>query len=145
MRHPWSVLVLLAVVFAPGCGSIVAPGPDMVPINSEPQGARVLLDGVPIGRTPMTAAIPRDSEGVVRLELDGYMAMEEDLGKVLNGWFIPGNLLWILIWPAVPIAVVTDLVLSNQAKYSTTPLHFEMSRGSPSDVLQRDRAPTTRH
>lgn len=104
------------------CASIVAPGPDMVPVSSRPDGAKVTLDGVPVGRTPCTIAISRTSEGVVRIEQDGYETVVVDRDKVANGWFFL-NVLW---GSGMLVAFPIDLALSNQGKYSTEPIYVEL-------------------
>ena len=112
-----------------GCASIVAGGPDLVPVNSNPAGAQVKLDGVSIGKTPLLAAFDRTCEGVLMLELEGYEPKTVDVEKVPNGWFF-GNLLWAPIWPVVPVGMIVDLCASNQGKYSTAPIFVELKRRS---------------
>lgn len=110
-----------------GCATIVASGPDLVPVDSNPSGARVLLDTVPIGRTPMTAAMQREGEGLFTFELEGYETVTLDRNKVLNGWFL-GNIIFGGL-----IGITVDLITHNQGKYSTTPVHVELvRRGQPS-------------
>ena len=104
-----------------GCASIVSPGPDLVPVTSTPSGAKVKLDGIEVGKTPVHVPFARDSEGVLQLELEGYETATVDVDKVLNGWFL-GNVLWFPIWPVVPLGLTVDLIGSNQGKYSTQPV-----------------------
>jgi len=119
-------LALVAGLLASGCASVAAPGPDMVPVSSNPDGATVTLDGVPVGRTPCTVAFQRGGEGVLKFERDGCDTLVVDNDKVLNGWFV-GNLLW---GPYLVIAVPIDLATSNQGKYSTMPIHVELHHAS---------------
>ena len=82
-------LVALSVLISPmGCVTMYAPGPDMIPVSSDPSGAEVKLDGVPVGRTPLTVAFLRAGEGVLTFELPGYKTLMYDLNKVLNGYFV---------------------------------------------------------
>ena len=108
-----------------GCASIVASGPDFVPVSSTPAGAKVSLDGVDVGRTPMIIPFSRTCEGVLRFESPGYLPATVEMHKVLNGWFL-GNVLWFPVWPIVPVGVVVDLIGSNQGKYSTNPVHVTL-------------------
>ena len=105
-----------------GCASIVSSGPDLVPVTSTPTGAKLKLDGIEIGRTPLIVPFPRDCEGVLQFELEGYQTATVDVDKVLNGWFL-ANVLWFPVWPVVPIGLTVDLIGSNQGKYSTHPVH----------------------
>jgi hypothetical protein len=108
-----------------GCASLVSPGPDYVPVSSTPPDAKVSLDGVDVGRTPLIIPFSRTCEGVLRFELPGYESRTLDVDKVLNGWFL-GNVLWFPIWPVVPLGVAVDLIGSNQGKYSTSPIHVDL-------------------
>lgn len=117
---------LLPVFVTPACATILAGGPDLVPIDSKPPGAKVSLDGVAMGRTPCTIPFARSGEGVVKIEADGYEPSTVDRDKVLNGWFLGNLLLGGLI------GITVDLCTSNQGKYSTTPLFVELLSSAPS-------------
>jgi hypothetical protein len=124
---------LAVALAAAGCASMFAPGPDMVPVNSRPEGARVAIDGVPVGRTPCTVAFTRSGEGVVSIDSPGYEPATVDRDKVVNGMVFL-NLLWGL---ASPVAFGIDLASSNQGKYSTTPVYVELT---PKTVTPSDGA-----
>lgn len=113
---------ILAAFLTPACATMFAPGPDMVPVNSVPEGARVSLDGVPVGRTPCTVAFNRPGEGVLKFDAPGYESATVDRDKVLNGMFIV-NILWGMLSP-IPFAI--DLAASNQGRYSATPVYVEL-------------------
>jgi hypothetical protein len=102
------------------CATIVASGPDLIPVDTSPEGARVLLDGQPIGVTPTAISFARKCEGVLTLELDGFQPKVVDVDKVVNGWFF-GN---ILI--GGPIGIAVDLIASNQGKYPDGAIFVEM-------------------
>jgi PEGA domain-containing protein len=134
MKKLLAVLVAGGVVLpAVGCASLVARGPDFVPVDSRPSGARVKLDGISVGKTPVVVPFERTCEGVLTFELEGYEPATVDVDKVPNGWFF-GNLLWFPVWPVVPVGMVVDLCASNQGRYSTTPIRVELKarpNGSP--------------
>lgn len=112
---------------AGGCASLVSPGPDFVAVGTMPPGARVRLDGVAVGVTPMILPIDRRSDGLLSFELEGYATQTVDLDKIVNGWFL-GNLLWLPIWPVVPLGMIVDIAGSNQGKYSTRPVQIELKK-----------------
>jgi hypothetical protein len=85
----------------------------------------VSLDGVQLGKSPLIVPVPRSSEGVFTFELAGYETAKVDRDKVVNGT-ICLNLLWVVIWPAVPISFAVDLIAGNAGKYSTHPLNVEL-------------------
>ena len=104
-----------------GCATILQPGPDRIPVNSTPvQGAKVYLDGKLVATTPTVIDVPRKSECIIRVELEGYEPIEIDRDKSLNGWFV-GNL---LIGGVIGIAV--DLITHNQGGYSEDAVVVEL-------------------
>lgn len=111
------------------CATIVDAGPDMVPVQTTPPGARVALDGTAVGVTPCTVAMPRDGEGVFSFELPGHKTAVLDREKVLHGWIF-GNLVFGWLSPA---GVAADLATSSQGKYSTDPIDVKLEPGMPSE------------
>ena len=91
LNRMFLMLAACAAMFLPSCASIVASGPDKVMVNSDPDGARVSLDGIPVGRTPCAVEVPRNSDGLLTFELDGYQRAVVDLDRSFNGWIL-GNL-----------------------------------------------------
>lgn len=114
-------LLVSFVVLASACATIVKSGPDRIPVNSEPEGARVFLDGSPVGFTPMVLTVNRKDECVIEIKKDGYHAIRIDRDKELNGWFF-GNL---LIGGVIGLGI--DLITSNQGKYDTAPVYAPLS------------------
>lgn len=126
-------LISSGLVLASGCATIVASGPDMVPVNTQPEGARVTLDGVPVGITPVTVAFARHCDGVLAFDLDAYEHTMRDENKVVNGWVF-GN---ILLGGLIGLGI--DLATSNQGKYSTHPIYVELvpKKGSTADKVTK--------
>ena len=84
---------ILLTVGGAGCATIVTGGADTVPVHTNPEGAKVYLNGQFIGKTPTSVTIPRKSDAVFRFELDGYETKTVDHGKVVNGWIF-GNIIF---------------------------------------------------
>lgn len=74
-----------------GCATIVHGTHQSVGITSVPPGARVYLDGVPVGQTPVIVPVKRGDDHVVRMELAGYQTCDATLTSSVSGW-IWGNL-----------------------------------------------------
>ncbi len=129
MRVSLSTAPLLCVflVMGSGCATVFAGGPDDVPIRSIPEGAMVLLDGVPVGETPVVVTLPREGKGRFSLELDGYEKRTVDVDKVVNGatFF---NLVWAVppFWPVLPVAFLVDFASGDYRKYPTDPVFVEL-------------------
>ena len=118
-----NLIYVLSLVFAllVGCATILQPGPDRIPVDSSPlKGAKIYLDDLLVGATPTVIWVPRSSECVIRIELEGYETVTVDRDKNLNGWFL-GN---ILIGGVIGITV--DLIAHNQGGYSEQPISVEL-------------------
>jgi hypothetical protein len=114
------IFVLLLCSVLVGCATLFQGGPDHIPVNSNPLGAKIYLDNQLIGVSPTTISVPRKSECVIRIEMAGYESITIDRDKNLNGWFL-GN---ILLGGIVGIAV--DLITHNQGGYSDEPVMVEL-------------------
>lgn len=92
-------------------------GPDKIPVRSEPEGARVLLNGMPVGTTPMVVSVGHRDSCSIDLQKDGYQTVHIDKGKVLSGWIF-GN---IILGGLIGIGI--DLASQNQGHYSEDPIY----------------------
>ncbi len=144
-----SIVLVVHLILIQGCATICQPGPDKIPINSRPDDAEVYLDGLIVGRTPMTVSVDRSAECYLEIKKDGYKTITIDKDKKLAGWFFPGNLLWLLLWPGLPVAVIVDLASSNQGKYPTEAVNVHLSKveeaeeSSVEEQLSRDETPSS--
>src|SRR4051812_30536890 len=84
--------VICIVLVATGCASIVDGSSQVVSFNSNPNSARVLVNGTEIGRTPLSTQIKRSGDTVVLFRKDGYADQTISLQTKLNPWFW-GNIL----------------------------------------------------
>lgn len=94
MRYLLSGLMLL---LSSSCATIFSGTSDSVSFNSRPDGASILINGIPRGTTPATIQISRPGMGsnVVTLKKDGFQDMTFVMDKSFNGVSIInlGNLL----------------------------------------------------
>jgi len=76
-----------------GCATLLN-GPDqMVAFSSDPDGATVIVDGIPMGKTPCTLPIPRKGgDKLVTFELAGHKHVQYTLKNTLSG-ALAGNIL----------------------------------------------------
>ena len=88
-----AVTAAVALVLASGCASVVN-GPDQaVGISSAPSGAAVLVDGEPVGTTPMIAKLDRGGNHIVSLSKPGFERRDLTLTRSLSAWTF-GNALF---------------------------------------------------
>jgi hypothetical protein len=112
---------LLAAAVVGGCATIMAPGPDRVPIQSNPPGARVYLDDELMGQTPVVIELDRErSQGRVRVEADGYHPAVMLRSKNVNGWF------WVNLCLGGIVGIVIDLATGNFREFDDTPVMINL-------------------
>jgi ABC-type amino acid transport substrate-binding protein len=120
MKQTSIALVLataLVLGLAPGCATIMAPGPDRVPIASNPAGARVYVDEQLVGQTPVVVELDRErSSGRVRVEADGYHPALLLRSKTVNGWF------WWNFCVGGWVGFIIDLATANYRSFDDTPV-----------------------
>ena len=106
-----------------GCATIVAGGPDTIPINTNPPGAYVYVDGIVVGQTPMIVTLNRSrSLGDIRIYYPGFQPVQITRYKSLNGWVF-GNF-FLAIWP-----VIIDFVTGDWQRFDDTPIAIGLTPG----------------
>jgi hypothetical protein len=118
-----SRLVAIALAALTGCATIVAGGPDTIPITTNPPGAYVYLNGQVVGQTPMTLELDRSrSMADIRIYYPGFVPLQISRYKSLNGWVF-GNF-FLMIWP-----VVIDFATGNWQRFSDEPIALGLTPG----------------
>jgi hypothetical protein len=134
--HKFGLLIALALL--PGCATLFGESTQMLQFTSKPEGAAVILNGVPIGQTPLTYSIDRETfqRHQVVVSMEGYEPRHFELTKGLNPIAIL-NLSSLLSW-------VTDAATGNMIQYSPGAYYLELAPaygGAPGAQLDRpDRA-----
>lgn len=76
--------VLLASILLSGCASIISGTSQAVTIDSNVQGATVIIEGSSVGVTPFTGKIPRKRESVAVVSKPGYTTQSITLTTSFN-------------------------------------------------------------
>jgi len=113
-------VAVLAIITMSSCATILQPGPDRIPVRSEPDGAQVLLNGMPVGATPMVVSVNRSDNCSIEIKKDGYQTVTLDRGKVVSGWVF-GN---IIVGGLFGVGV--DLITNNQGHYPSDPVYTKL-------------------
>jgi hypothetical protein len=101
----------LIMLCTQSCATLFTGTKDVITINSVPEGAKVQVDGIDQGRTPVTIPVQRSLNGrTVTLQADGYEMRTLRLQQEFNAVSIL-NLLSILGW-------AIDLATGSVMKYS---------------------------
>jgi hypothetical protein len=110
------------LAFLTGCATLFAPGPDPIPVYSEPAGARVYLDGRPMGATPTIVMVNRKDAGILRIELPGYEPLVLDIDKEFN----PPTLLNVFLLGGMVIGFAVDAATQNLGRYPEEPVFVRL-------------------
>jgi len=111
------ILITISILVLSGCATIFSNSSDPVSFNSVPEGAKVQINGMNVGRTPVTVPVKRSiSPPQVQLKLDGY----EPQYIMLQNSFAGVGFLNILFWPGF----IIDAATGTMMKYE--PLSYEI-------------------
>lgn len=115
------VLLTFASILG-GCATIMAGGPDRIPISTNPPGATVFVDNVPVGTTPTVVTLNREtSSGMIRIEMAGFAPITVVRGKSINGWF------WANLCLGGVIGIVVDIVTGDIKAFDDAPIAVGMT------------------
>lgn len=96
-------VLLSSILFLSSCATIISGSRQNVEITSEPSSAKVYINEIEIGQTPVQKKLKRNQEYQLILKLDGYKTYETKLEKKFNAWYIGniafGGLIGIIIDP----------------------------------------------
>ena len=115
VKHAIAVVALAATLS--GCATLFAGGPDTIPINTNPPGAYVYLNGQVVGQTPMVAhpRSPALSSGDIRIYYPGFQAGPDASLQALNGWFF---VQLASSWPGF----IVDLITGDWQSFDDEPI-----------------------
>lgn len=92
MKNIIKATVLVALIFTSSCATIISGSRQVVKINSNPGSAKVYINEVEVGTTPVEKNLKRNQEYNILIKLDGYKSYETLLEKKFNAWYL-GNIL----------------------------------------------------
>lgn len=135
MRHSLISITAFALVtlFWAGCATVFTGTEDEIYINSDPEGARIFVDGIERGQTPDYLYIKRTiGSREITLKLNGYEARTFYLQKEFNAV----SLLNILI----PVGFIVDAATGSLMKYQPKGYDISLDRKLSLNVqdLERD-------
>lgn len=75
------------------CASIMHGSSQEVSIGSTPTGARILIDGQEMGKTPVALRLTRKDKHALKIEMAGYQPYEMIFSRSTSGW-VWGNIIF---------------------------------------------------
>lgn len=103
MKIIFKSILLSSVLLFSSCATIISGSRQNVEIASEPSSAKVYINEIEIGNTPVQKNLKRNQDYSLVLKLNGYETYETKLEKKFNAWYIGniafGGLIGIIIDP----------------------------------------------
>ncbi len=87
-----------------------------------PEGARVSVDTVYMGKTPLTVQLTRKHEHLVRIGAPGYESAEFMVTRYTSGW------LWGSAALFLPVALIFDAVTGAGENLSVEQLYVNLKK-----------------
>jgi len=91
MKIILKTFLISSILLLSSCATIISGSRQSVEITSEPNSAKVYINEIEIGNTPVQKNLKRNQEYQITLKLDGYETYETKLEKKFNAWYI-GNI-----------------------------------------------------
>ena len=95
--------LLCSIGLLTSCATIISGSRQTVEISSQPSRAKVYINEVEVGNTPVQKDLKRNQEYQLVLKLDGFKTYETKLERKFNAWYIGnifiGGLVGIIIDP----------------------------------------------
>lgn len=122
MRKALSIGLCLVMLNA-NCASIICGSDQEIQITSTPEGARVFVDGVGQGKTPMFRQLVRKRSHTVRFELEGYEDHTASISRGLNAWVF-GNIIFGFLGL---LTVLVDIGTGASGNLTPDHIHAELT------------------
>ena len=117
----WLTLLVLAMVTS-GCATILDGSSQPVTFNSSPNGARIYVNGVEIGTTPLNVQVKRSKTTMILAKKNGYEDQQLVLQTKMNNTFW-GN----IIFGGFP-GSTTDYASDAMIEYSPNMYHVTLNQ-----------------
>ena len=136
--HPLTVDVTVDDGDSQRAELVLKPLPGLLSIESDPPGAQVLIDGDPVGITPLSALPVEAGEHQLMVQLERYLPLEQALE--ITGRQLPQDLAIILdpAWAEVTVNSQPEgaEILVDGESAGTTPATVEILQGERQLMLQ---------
>ena len=127
-----SILVAASIAILTGCATIMHGTSQDIGLQSSPTNAKVLVDGLPMGNTPVVAKLSRKDNHIVKMNLDGYQPFEATLTRSTSGW-VWGNIVFGGL-----IGLAVDAMSGGLYNLSPNQISGQLSQG----VIPQGKPPT---
>lgn len=110
-------LLVMPLIFLSSCATILKGTSQDVTFNSDPQGATVIVDGQPMGATPVTVSLRKNRYDDVTIQLEGYRTQSRPLSTSYDPIALV-NIFWDFS--------TTDLISGAAFEYDPSSYYFTL-------------------
>ena len=136
-----SILGMCGLVASTACATMITGHNQQVPINVQPIGATVCLDGQKAGTSPMVVNLERKRPHVLVVEQEGYQPVTRALGTQVNPWIVL-NFVPLVLIPG-PIGLIVDISTGAVNAFDAGSFEFYLQKADATAAAPRNRAPCT--
>lgn len=111
------VASVVALSVLSSCATVLKGTSQDVTFNSEPQGATVIVDGQPMGQTPVTVSLRKNRYDDVTIRLEGYQTQSRPLSTTYDPIALV-NIFWDFS--------TTDLISGAAFEYDPSSYFFSL-------------------
>ncbi len=112
MRHS---LFVVALILVAGCGTLFTADTKVIPLDSNPVAAEVVIDGVVQGVTPMTLELSNRDSHTIQFRKEGYQSVVCQLNATVSGGIVVLDILGGLVPLIVDAATGNWKRLENES------------------------------
>ena len=114
-----TLIVIICLSFISSCATIIKGTDQAVTINSSPSGADVFIDGINMGKTPVTLKLKKNAYDTIMLKKKGYEAKTRPLIKKYDG-----VTLLSVFWDSS----TTDIISGAAYEYQPNAYNFNLEK-----------------
>jgi hypothetical protein len=115
-----SVLAILFLSIFSSCAWIIHGTKQNIDIKSNPANANIYVDYQFAGKTPRVVKLLRNDIHIIKIELNGYLPMEIELKRKVDGWFW-GNFIMVGL-----IGFPIDIITGSMYKLTPSQIQAEL-------------------
>lgn len=124
--------LLLTACLLNSCATIFSGTRDEILFTSEPSGAKIIMDGYVVGKTPIMLDVRRKLNGIwVTYELEGYETVQQKLVPDFNAVSVI-NLTCLLCWGI-------DAATGALVRYGMPSVYVELEPELPETIRNPER------
>lgn len=101
VRGALAVMLSALIATAAGCGTAIYGTSENIPVASEPPGASVIVDGKPVGETPLTVKLSRKDSHKIQIQKSGYITYKVTTESAPNPNAIDVDLIPAVVVPPI--------------------------------------------